>query len=88
MRRREREPFVPWLVFTLVIGAAHSVATPEQRSMLAVRIMPLVQEIGDPATNTSRVRQLIEYTFTEIKSVMGEWEIPIDYKDQIEALLR
>jgi hypothetical protein len=80
--------FAPYLAFTLVIGAAHGQATPEQRQEMAQRIMPLVREIGDPSTNHARVVQLIEYTFAELSSIMGpHWEMPEDYKAQISALL-
>lgn len=79
--------FAPYLAFTLVIGAAHGQATPEQRQEMALRVMPLIREIGDPCTNHARVVQLIEYTFDELNAIMGEWDMPEDYKVQISALL-
>lgn len=78
-----------YLSLTLLFGAAHNDATPEQREQMRERVLPLTEELGDKSTSPARVEQLIRLILEEIVRIMGpHWQLSGPWAEQIDKLLK
>lgn len=66
-----------WMGVTLYIGGAVKVATKAQRERLRLEVQPLLADTSVPISDV----------LAKVDEIMGEWVLPKDFDDAINALI-